>query len=541
MKTTFKTIKLVCTALSITVLSISCEQDRAIEELSLQDSETQKNLSRKQINDFIFQTTKSTNNSFNWTEAPEDVVWSALVLSDYEVMVGYQKEGWNEQTTRDYMFESMTAKTRDNQLDEIKNNLLSEVVGMAKNKSASTENILVEEKDELLSMIIKIDNIETLRNLRASNNIRYIEPMYDPHISSDIQKNDGDLGCAEDNPRYDLRLNYDYINLAPGGKMGWNFRYHKIKETWEWGGIRDKGTGKGIGVAILDTGLSNRQLQLVDTYTGNEYAFNEGYVTGRSISFYDWYGNNGSSPIDDCGHGTALSGVIASPRGKYGIHGVAYGANLYNYRANSDVFIYGATDIAAVSNAFISAANTSNVRIISMSMGAVTRSERIADAIVYAYRKGKLIFAAAGTTKFGSYVSGQYPNLATIVFPANMTDYDGDVVYGVTGIKTDYSACNDCVKGRNVDFAIVMEQKNGTQALSTGLGGLYPTTIGGSSVATATMAGIAALVWSKDYTRPRAEIIDALKRTADYPFRTNPIFGYGKPNAYEAYKYPFGF
>jgi subtilisin family serine protease len=41
-----------------------------------------------------------------------------------------------------------------------------------------------------------------------------------------------------------------------------------------------------------------------------------------------------------------------------------------------------------------------------------------------------------------------------------------------------------------------------------------PTVIGGSSVATATMAGIAALVWSKDPDKSREQVVKALQETA---------------------------
>ncbi|WP_405206143.1 S8 family peptidase [Aquimarina sp. LLG6339-5] len=537
-----KIAKSIISTLLLSSIFTSCESELDNELTTLSGIDTQqKILTRKEINQFIFETTESNQTSFDWNMASQDILWSAIIHSNNEVMIGYKKEEWNNIDVRNYIFENSQDKNGNVEILNIKKDLIHTLQEGIENKT-NKEEIIIEENDRLLSFTIKIFNIETLRSIATSSTIRYIEPMYDLYQEANnhnsISKDNGNLGCGSDNPRYDLRRNYDYVDLSPGGKMGWNFKYHKIKETWDWGGISSKGNGKGIGIAILDTGLSHRQGQLTDGFSqGNEYMFNEGLVQNRTIKFSDKYGSNGSNPIDECGHGTALSGVIASPRAKYGIHGVAYGCNLYNYRANSDVFINGTKDITAVANSFIAAANTSNVRIISMSMGSVTRSSRIADAIVYAYRKGKLIFAAAGTTKFGSFISGQYPNLPNIVFPANMTEYNGDVVYGVTGIRTNYTACNDCVKGKNVDFAVVMEQLNGTQALATGKGGLYATTIGGSSVATATMAGIAALVWGKNTALPRADVVLALKQKSDYPFRTNPIFGYGKVNALEAYKY----
>ena len=67
-------------------------------------------------------------------------------------------------------------------------------------------------------------------------------------------------------------------------------------------------------------------------------------------------------------------------------------------------------EVKGASDAFTNAANRSDVRIISMSMGKITSSSQ-QDAIVYAYGKNKLIFCAAGTSF--SWTSGWYG----VIFP----------------------------------------------------------------------------------------------------------------------------
>ncbi|HFX18071.1 MAG TPA: serine protease, partial [Flavobacteriales bacterium] len=57
---------------------------------------------------------------------------------------------------------------------------------------------------------------------------------------------------------------------------------------------------------------------------------------------------------------------------------------------------------------------------------------------------------------------------------------------------------------------------------------------GGSSVATASTAGIAALVWARYPSWSRAQVLDRLKRSAAlYPYK-NSDFGYGNIDALKA-------
>jgi subtilisin family serine protease len=67
--------------------------------------------------------------------------------------------------------------------------------------------------------------------------------------------------------------------------------------------------------------------------------------------------------------------------------------------------------------------------------------------------------------------------------------------------------------------------------LTLAMSGDVPSTIGGSSVATATAAGIAALVCSKFPTYTRDQILNKLiQNSANYPTR-NTSLGWGNLNA----------
>jgi subtilisin family serine protease len=156
-------------------------------------------------------------------------------------------------------------------------------------------------------------------------------------------------------------------------------------------------------------------------------------------------------------------------------------------------------------------------------MGKITSSSQLSDAIQYAYGKGKLIFCAAGTS-FG-WSAGWFG----VIFPANLTQ-----VNAVTGVRDNQfnTTCTDCHNGSETDFTIVMEKAaNERHPITLATTGDAPSTVGGSSVSTATMAGVAALVWSKFPAYTRDQVLNKLiQSSANYPTR-NASLGWGNVNA----------
>lgn len=548
MKTNFKSLSTGVkwtSFLSILLLFSSCQDEMDIKDTMAETKSF--NLSKDEINQFVSNTIAESDDSFNWNEAPENIVWSALQQSQFVAMIGYKNQVWTKQEIGDFIYKiNSNSDKLSKEVDLVKQNIKNIIT----DNNKLSKNIISED-DQMLSMTVTIKDIETLRALRNNDNIRYIEVMYDPNNSNDLAAKalqiPDDFGCGSYASNYFLIRDVDY-GILSNSFIGWNFRYHNIKETWDYGGAGNtgKGTGKGIGVAILDTGLADVNTMNPNTSTAPYVdGFNNGVINGRTRGFYDFVWRS-TTIRDFCGHGTALAGVIAGPRGGgfQNAIGVAYGSNLLALKVGNDVLINGQTDIDNVSAGYRYAADQSSVRIITMSGGTIFYSQKIADAITYAFERGKLMFAASGTVAMGAWLSTNLPASASnSVFPCNVANYrDGqDMVYGVTGINTGYGACDACVYGSKVDFAIVME-KNSTngggkkQSLALSRSANFPTTIGGSSAATATMAGIAAVVWGKNPTKTRASVISALKSTSDYPSRNNSSFGHGKPNTLNAYK-----
>jgi len=72
---------------------------------------------------------------------------------------------------------------------------------------------------------------------------------------------------------------------------------------------------------------------------------------------------------------------------------------------------------------------------------------------------------------------------------------------------------------------------NERHPLSLAMSGNAPSTVGGSSVATATTAGIAALVWSRFPSYSREQVLNKMITTSsNYPSKSSS-FGWGNLNA----------
>jgi subtilisin family serine protease len=219
-----------------------------------------------------------------------------------------------------------------------------------------------------------------------------------------------------------------------------------------------------------------------------------------------------------------MAGIISAPRGYGGSAvGVAYQCDLMAIRGTGDVLINSSREKSGVRDALVLAANRSSVKVISMSIGNIFWSSTVADGVYYAYNRGKMMMAAAGTsTWFTSWVG--------VIFPARMNQ-----TLAITGIKDapTYQKCNTCHSGSKVDFVSVMQRQynNDRTTLTLAMSGNQPAYVGGSSAATATMAGIAALVWAKNPSYSRNTVLQKLKNASQFYPSRNSQFGWGLVNA----------
>lgn len=451
---------------------------------------------------------------FLWDWASDDQIRVALEHSDYVMSVGYQPAGENNVADRLHLI-----NIQDPAWQAARNAVLAMILEQERriNPNLQASDLLAFDENGILPVMnVYIRNEQTIQALRQSGLVRYAEPCgYEPNMQDGAIDRSGS-GCDSNNPEPGLINGVHYTVIAPDCKRSWNYSFHNISQAWE------NSTGSGAKVVIIDTGCSDDQENLGED-------FNQGQSSGRSIQKYVTLppsGGNPETPNDQCGHGTSMQGACAAPRGTDGnTVGVAYNCNLASYRAAADVYLNESREVVGVSDAFTQAGNDANTRIISMSMGRLTTSNQIRDAIKYAYGKGKMIFAAAGTSFWWtSWFVG-------VIFPATMTE-----CIAVTGVKDNLTArCSDCHSGSKVDFVLVMERvSDGKNPLSLPDAGDDPSMVGGSSVATASTAGIAALVWAKYPGWTRTQVYDRLKNSSSNASNRHPQFGWGRINAQTA-------
>ena len=484
---------------------------------------TDKTISRAEIDNFIKQEMYN-QHQFEWNKATDEMINSALNYSDYILSVGYT-------TGKIASFDKNISSININEAEwqTVRQQIINLILQSEQqlNKNLTIADIMPWEEKVLPVVDIIVKNPATIKLLRNNKLVRYAEPLgYEPEELSiayqreHISENASSSGCGSNTATLDLVQNMDYVNISPSSKQSWNYIYHNIPRAWS------KSTGAGTKVFFIDTGCEFDQENLGS-------AFNQGSSIGRTIekivtlpreTFLGLPSGNIETADDGCGHGTAMAGACGAPRGTDGnACGVAYNCNLVTCRAAADVFLDESRESKGVADAFTNAANRADVKIISMSMGRITSSSQIRDAILYAYGKGKLIFCAAGTSF--SWTSGW----AGVIFPASMNE-----VNAVTGVRDNSSitTCSDCHNGSETDFTIVMERfMDYRKPLTLAMSGDVPSTIGGSSVATATAAGIAALVYSRFPIYTRDQILNKLIQTsANYPTR-NASLGWGNLNA----------
>ncbi len=476
---------------------ISCKKEKHEEIVNQTEQEIQ--LSGKQVAEVI-KNIYDLEGSFSWDKVSANVLYSAVMAGEKNVLtIGYGKYD-------DYTKKQKSAETL---------NSLHTILDAIENSERKTKDkTLLMDDEELQYVDVVITKKETVERLRKIKNIRYMEPAtYDYFKYENQQKSSS--GCSKG---AESISSSDYTTLSTGAKIPWNYKIHKIDQAWNYS------KGRGITVGVIDTGVSPYQANLgskFDDYYSGRYI----QKYGTFIDSYWWWSSNYDGPNDRCGHGTNSCSAVAAPNNNnYLPVGVAYECNLVAYRGTEDVVLNDYHERKGVTMALKALANRNDVKIISMSIGYPWSIGNIKDAVKYAYAKGKLIFAAGGT-------STTYTNWYPVIFPASMSE-----TVAVTGVEegSGYDECDVCHKGSKIDFTYVMERGNNHHQPVLGFYNNTAKYFGGSSVATASTAGIAALVWARYPSWNRNQVLNRMKWAADFYPNKNSDYGYGNINVLKA-------
>lgn len=500
---------LLLTAMMLLTLNSCQKEENLVQEIS----ESERLMSVQDLDDFIADF-MGEEKLFDWRETSAQVIWSAAVQSDSLIAVGYTVDGNTDLSDIIHLIDTKQpqwVQSREAILDII---LTEERV--ARNDSRlELEDIMPPHMiDEWPSVFVQVSSLNTVKRLMQHADVRYVEPT-GYWTSRDVQRS---AGCSG-SPNYSINAN-DYNTVSPSAKVPWNFYRHNIDQAWQ------HSTGAGKKVAIIDSGASYNQ----DNLGSN---FNSGNSSGRSVEKHStkwsgsWWWASLDSPNDDCGHGTSMSGTATAPWSNDGnALGVAYNADLVSIRAVGDVIISSSNEKRGVRDALKYAGNRQDIDIASMSIGTPFYSSTVNDGVNYAYNRGLLMFAAAGT-------SLSWTSWYGVIFPASLNR-----TVGVTGVRdsNNLQRCSNCHDGSKVDFVIDMERAGSSSRHSLALATYsnQPSYIGGSSVATATTAGIAALAWSEYPNASRSQILHRLKLASQYYPSRSGSFGWGRIDALEA-------
>lgn len=456
---------------------------------------------QQEIDQNMYNQVKATND-FSWEKTDLKMVCSAAVITQL-IAIGYQPA-----FIKDVREKLSSINIHSDAWKNVHDELLK-LIQVELKKSGIDKNVndLITEDDQTLPIItLRIADAKVITALSNLENVRYIEP-YGYWPSSYISRTTSSSGCTGSS--YALN-SADYTTIYPGCKMSWNYNNVNVMNAWS------VAQGQGITIGIIDAGISTTQSLLGSNFNNGESN------VGRTLTTDYTYG---TTAYTGCAHGTSMCGIAAGPRNNLGgPTGVAYKANLVFIRACNDVVLDESAELSGVRSALIKMGNNVAVKIVSMSVGTPFSSSTLYDGVSYAYGKGKLIYAAAGT-------SFSWTSWWGVIYPA----YYSECV-AITGVNESSTTCSNCHDGSKVLLTIPMQRNANSErtTLSLPISGYTPAYVGGSSCATAFTAGVAALVWSVNPNLTRAQVSTCLKNTAQYYPVLSWYDGFGNVNAYNA-------
>lgn len=196
----------------------------------------------------------------------------------------------------------------------------------------------------------------------------------------------------------------DYASVAAYSPNDPELRQKRQYEIYQqgfhgaWNTTRgiDRRTGKGIKVAVIDTGCDSNHPDL----------------KGKIIKSYD-FANRDPYAWDDTGHGTFVAGIIgARTNNRSGMTAAGFHARILCAKASNNNLMYYSDAIAA-----LKWARNNGARVVNISFAYGQYSQAYNDMARSMWNSGINIVAAAGNT--GRYEKAMYPA----------------AFYGVTGVS----------------------------------------------------------------------------------------------------------
>jgi hypothetical protein len=384
---------------------------------------------------------------------------------------------------------------------------------------------------------LRIADTTALRKLRQLPFVDYVEPAVIPRsVREEAIAKFGEQSAFMSNCRLPEAYTEMLSQTEFGDKVSYSYsdyhQQHRIVSAWR------RTQGDNIRIGVVDTGMDPLQGQLTDPAQFNPRP----WEYSRTID-----GHVGSGSSDPCGHGTRMAGVIGAPNDGRSVVGIAWKSDLRIINVASREFSTDGTYydyIVSVNPSYVyygimeamgderdhATGGIRRVRapsnIINMAFKTysdpVTQAypDSVADLIRYHYYSsgGPLFIAAIGTMP-----SGQ-PNA---IFPAEMEE-----VVAVVALNADGSRNGESNWGPKSELAAFIPVASVSTPSLGGHQGI--TRIMGSSGASATISGIAALVWSRYPWMSNTDVRARLRSSARHPWNRTWEDGFGYVDAYVA-------
>ncbi|MGC9021104.1 MAG: S8 family peptidase [Candidatus Methanodesulfokora sp.] len=307
----------------------------------------------------------------------------------------------------------------------------------------------------------------------------------------------------------------------------WNVKMINASKVWDsyypvvgWSSL-----GNGVKVAVLDTGIDYTHPELIGKVAWCAYTVGTKTYTGTKLS----------NCADRNGHGTHVSGIIASTINNVGNAGVAPNVTLYAVKVLNNAGYGTYSDIAegiilAVKGPDGTVGTADDAKILSMSLGGSSDSSVLHDAVIWAYNNNAIIVAAAGNEGDGD------PTTDNVAYPARYSE-----VIAVAAVDSNYNVPSWSSDGPEVDVAAP-----GVNIYSTYKNSGYAT-LSGTSMATPHVSATIALIQAMRMAYGKQPLTfnqayEAITKTAvDVGSPGFDVFsGYGLIDAYSAVQYALG-
>lgn len=267
-------------------------------------------------------------------------------------------------------------------------------------------------------------------NTNSQNTVEIAEPVYKYFTSEES------VPSAEDNKGMDKQ---------------WYLKDQKLESVW---GNEDYGNtaGEGTVVAVIDTGVDYNHEDLQDNIWTNSAEVsgttgadddNNGYVDDvHGINLID----PNETPMDDHGHGTHVSGIIAMENNNVGGVGIAYKSKIMPIKAGGSDGTFYSSDIAKG----IEYAYKNGADVINMSFGSSAHSALIENALQDAFGSCVLV-AAAGNE---STPTADCPLGGRNMYPASYSYVIGVMAYDEANSFASFSNW-DYKPNANAEYEVV--------------------------------------------------------------------------------------